>query len=91
MPASFLIQAAEDPALALPALLTLGVLLVNGWTDEPQETRECHAPPPGGNREERGMQNAEMQNGRAKRAADLGCSRKLTECSPDVVYRFEVF
>ena len=52
MPASFLIQAAEDPALALPALLTLGVLLVNGWTDEPQETRERHAPPPGGNQEE---------------------------------------
>ena len=27
MPASFLIQAAEDPVLALPALLALGVLL----------------------------------------------------------------
>ena len=38
MPASFflfLTQAAEDPALALSALLTLGVLLVNGWTDAP--------------------------------------------------------
>ena len=56
MPASFLIQAAEDPVLALPALLTLGVLLVNGWTDEPQETRECHAPPPGG------VRNAECRN-----------------------------
>ena len=52
MHASFLIQAAEDPVLALPALLALGVLLVNGWTDEPQETRERHAPPPGGNQEE---------------------------------------
>ena len=52
MPASFLIQAAEEPGLALPALLARGVLPVNGWTDEPQETRERHAPPPGGNQEE---------------------------------------
>ena len=38
MPASFstfLAQAVENPALALSALLTLGVLLVNGWTDAP--------------------------------------------------------
>ena len=38
MPASFstfLAQAVENPALTLSALLTLGVLLVNGWTDAP--------------------------------------------------------
>ena len=38
MPASFstfLAQAVENPALALSVLLTLGVLLVNGWTDAP--------------------------------------------------------
>ena len=38
MPASFstfLAQAVENPALAMSALLTLGVLLVNGWTDAP--------------------------------------------------------
>lgn len=38
MPASFstfLTQAVENPALALSVLLTLGVLLVNGWTDAP--------------------------------------------------------
>ena len=54
MPASFfpfLTQAAEDPALALSALLTLGVLLVNGWTDAPNAiatciTTRCMAPRP---------------------------------------------
>ena len=38
MPASFstfLAQAVENPALALSVFLTLGVLLVNGWTDAP--------------------------------------------------------
>ena len=38
MPASFstfFAQAGENPALALSAVLTLGVLLVNGWTDAP--------------------------------------------------------
>lgn len=38
MPASFstfLTQAVENPALALSVFLTLGVLLVNGWTDAP--------------------------------------------------------
>ena len=38
MPTSFLDffnQLEENPALALTALLTLGVLLVNGWTDAP--------------------------------------------------------
>ena len=38
MPASFstfLAQAVENPALALSVLLTLGVLLVDGWTDAP--------------------------------------------------------
>ena len=32
---SFLSQAAENPALAAAALLTLAVLVVNGWTDAP--------------------------------------------------------
>ena len=32
---AFLHRAAEAPALALVALLTLGVLVVNGWTDAP--------------------------------------------------------
>ena len=38
MPASFstfLAQMVQNPALALSVLLTLGVLLVNGWTDAP--------------------------------------------------------
>ena len=38
MPASFstfLAQTVENPALALSVALTLGVLLVNGWTDAP--------------------------------------------------------
>ena len=38
MPASFstfLAQAVENPALARSVFLTLGVLLVNGWTDAP--------------------------------------------------------
>ena len=38
MPASFstfLAQTVENPALALSVFLTLGVLLVNGWTDAP--------------------------------------------------------
>ena len=48
----FLAQLAANPVLAVTVALTLGVVLVNGWTDEPQETRERHAPPPGGRREE---------------------------------------
>ena len=32
---AFLQQLGETPALALFTLLTLGVLLVNGWTDAP--------------------------------------------------------
>ena len=32
---AFLHQAGENPALALTALLALGVLVVNGWTDAP--------------------------------------------------------
>ena len=48
----FLSQVFSNPLLAVTVALTLGVILVNGWTDEPQETRERHAPPPGGNQEE---------------------------------------
>ncbi len=32
---SFLSCAAQDPVLALTVLLTLAVVLVNGWTDAP--------------------------------------------------------
>lgn len=34
-------QAAHNPALLITILLTLGVVLVNGWTDAPNAIATC--------------------------------------------------
>lgn len=36
---SFLSQLLSSPVLAVTVVLTLGVILVNGWTDAPQRHR----------------------------------------------------
>ena len=36
----FIAELTQNPALFITVLLTLGVILVNGWTDAPQ--RHCH-------------------------------------------------
>ena len=37
----FLQQLSQNPALWITALLTLGVILVNGWTDAPNAIATC--------------------------------------------------
>ena len=37
----FLSQLAHNPALAVTVVLTLGVILVNGWTDAPNAIATC--------------------------------------------------
>ena len=37
----FLSQLAHNPALAVTIILTLGVILVNGWTDAPNAIATC--------------------------------------------------
>ncbi len=37
----FLVQLTESPVLAITVLLTLGVVLVNGWTDAPNAIATC--------------------------------------------------
>lgn len=39
----FIRQAEENPTLLVAALLTLGVILVNGWTDAPNAIATCVA------------------------------------------------
>lgn len=39
--ADFLLQAASSPILAVTVILTLGVILVNGWTDAPNAIATC--------------------------------------------------
>ena len=38
---AFLSQLVSNPALAVTVLLTLGVILVNGWTDAPNAIATC--------------------------------------------------
>ena len=42
----FLCQMAASPALTLTVLLTLAVLLVNGWTDAPMPSPPLWSPGP---------------------------------------------
>ena len=37
----FLAQLVSNPALLVTVLLTLGVILVNGWTDAPNAIATC--------------------------------------------------
>lgn len=43
LPEDFINQLASNPVLAITVLLTLGVLLVNGWTDAPNAIATCVA------------------------------------------------
>ena len=49
-PAAYLHRMATDPMLLVSTLLTLGVILVNGWTDAPNAIATCvsttASPPP---------------------------------------------
>ena len=40
-PAAYLHRMATDPMLLVSTLLTLGVILVNGWTDAPNAIATC--------------------------------------------------
>ena len=40
-PAAYLHRMANDPMLLVSTLLTLGVILVNGWTDAPNAIATC--------------------------------------------------
>ena len=43
---AFLSQLVSNPALAVTVLLTLGVILVNGWTDAPKPSQPVFPPEP---------------------------------------------